>query len=195
MGGFAMVMPILQTVVQYVAIAAVLLLVARLFIPTRAQFGTQSVWYRLSKITDPIVLPIHSMLPPGTQLSVAVIVAIFAVLLIAYFFLSLASDVLFGVFGFMTGITGGDPIYALGALLYGAVSVFTTLVVIRIILSWLRVGYYGGNAFIRFTFQVTEPILSIFRGIIPLIGGMDLSPILLFFLLGILKGAIRSVLM
>jgi YggT family protein len=36
--------------------------------------------------------------------------------------------------------------------------------------------------------QLTDPFLSMFRGIIPAIGGIDLSPMLGFFLLNVLRG-------
>ena len=38
------------------------------------------------------------------------------------------------------------------------------------------------------TFQLTDPFLGLFRGIIPALGGIDLSPMLGFFLLNFLRG-------
>ena len=41
-------------------------------------------------------------------------------------------------------------------------------------------------------FQLTDPYMSMFRGIIPAIGGIDLSPMLGFFLLNFLRGVLIS---
>ncbi len=195
MGGFAMIGSLLHLVVTYMAVALVVVLILRMFTPPRNQFGSQSPVTKLNRLTDPIVNPIHSMLPPGTQSSVAAILAIFLVILAAWFLLAIIDDLLFGVFGFIGGLMSGAPVAALGALLYGIVSLFTTLVIVRIVFSWLRIGYYGAGAVTRFVYNTTEPVMAVFRGLIPSIAGLDLSPILLFFLLSFVKNAIRGLLM
>ncbi len=195
MEAFSIVRPLLHTTVQYVTIALILLLVVRLFMPPRTQLGTESLLSRLSRLTDPIVLPIHSMLPYGTSLAVAAILSIFAAMLVAYFFLGIVDDLLASLFGFLGGLMAGAPIQALGYLMYGAVSIFTTLVILRILFSWIRVGYNAGGKITRFVYDTTEPILAIFRGLLPSFGGIDFSPIVLFFLLGFVKNAIRSLLL
>ena len=43
--------------------------------------------------------------------------------------------------------------------------------------------------------QFTDPFLSLFRGVIPSIGGMDLSPMLGFFLLRFVANQLRRVAM
>lgn len=186
---------LLHVAVQYAAIALIVILIVRLFTPPRGGLTSQSPLTKLNRLTDPLVNPIHSVLPPGTQPAVAVVLSIFLVLLAGYFLLSIVDDLLIGVFGFIGGLIGGRPIAALGSLLYGVVSLFTTLVIIRIIFSWLRIGYYGAGAVTRFIYGTTEPIMSVFRGLIPSIAGLDLSPIILFFLLSFVKNAIRQLLM
>lgn len=195
MEAFMTIRPLLHVVVQWAAIALIVVLIVRLFSPPRGRLASQSPMMKLNRLTDPLVVPIQSVLPPGTQPAVGVVLAIFLVILAAYFALSILDDVLIGIFGFLGGLAGGRPVAALGALLYGMVSLFTTLVIVRIIFSWIRIGYYGAGALTRFVYDTTEPILSIFRGLIPPIAGLDLSPIILFFLLSFLKSAIRQLLM
>ncbi len=195
MEGFAILRPLLHTAVQYLSVALVIILVIRLFSPPRGRYPSGSPMTRLNRFTDPIVLPIESMLPPGTSPAVAVVLAIFLVLMAGYFYLAIVDDLLIGVLGFLAGLLGGRPVAALGALLYAGVSLFTTIVIVRILFSWIRVGYYTGGALTRFIYDTTEPVLAIFRGLIPPIAGFDLSPILLFFLLSFVKNAIRGLLM
>lgn len=66
-----------------------------------------------------------------------------------------------------------------------AFSVFIWLVIIRCLLSFISHNPY--HPIIRFVYDVTEPVMAPFRGIIPPIGGLDLSPIALLFALEILR--------
>lgn len=75
--------------------------------------------------------------------------------------------------------------------IFGDVLIFA--IFIRIILSWIKpMGSRG--TFSNFLFEVTEPILSIFRRIIPRIGMIDISPIAAFLTIEILRGIIINLL-
>jgi YggT family protein len=64
--------------------------------------------------------------------------------------------------------------------------IYSYLILARIFISWLPVD--RTNPIIRFIYKVTEPILAPFRIILPLGGmGIDLSPIIVFFLLNLLR--------
>ena len=60
-------------------------------------------------------------------------------------------------------------------------SIFNILLTGRILLSWIPQAQ--GVGFLQPLYQITDPYLNAFRGIIPPIGGLDLSPILAFFFL------------
>ncbi len=66
--------------------------------------------------------------------------------------------------------------------------IFTFLylaIMARIILSWFRFDPYHPVSV--FLYRVTEPILSFFRGLIPPVGMLDLSPIVAIVVLGIVQ--------
>ena len=63
-------------------------------------------------------------------------------------------------------------------------SVYTFLVLLNVIFSWIRVG---DNAFTRFVWELTEPPLDLIRHYIPIVGGLDFSPVVLFIALGVLE--------
>ncbi len=64
--------------------------------------------------------------------------------------------------------------------------IYSYIILIRIFLSWLPVDH--SNPIVRFIYRVTEPILAPFRVIIPIGAmGLDLSPIIVFFLLNLLR--------
>ena len=66
------------------------------------------------------------------------------------------------------------------------------LILIRVILSWIPHDPY--NQLIQLLYQITEPILKPIRELLPVqSAGMDFSPILAFFMLGVLKKLLLSV--
>lgn len=66
-----------------------------------------------------------------------------------------------------------------------AFSVFIWLVIARCLLSFISHNPY--HPIIRFVYDVTEPVMAPFRGILPPIGGLDLSPIALLFALELVR--------
>jgi len=72
---------------------------------------------------------------------------------------------------------------------------FTVLyfaILIRILLSWVRVDPY--NPLVQILFQITEPVLAPFRRLIPPISGLDLSPIAALIVLQLVQNFLLSVL-
>ena len=63
------------------------------------------------------------------------------------------------------------------------------LIIIRIILSWIPSIDWMSQPFSGIR-SLTDPFLNIFRGIIPPIGMLDISPIVAIILLQILQGLI-----
>jgi YggT family protein len=69
-----------------------------------------------------------------------------------------------------------------------ALEVYRWLIFIRIFISWVRPD--PRQPIVKFLYDVTEPVLSPARKLIPAIGGIDFSPILVFVLISILQRAI-----
>ena len=65
-------------------------------------------------------------------------------------------------------------------------NLFYYSLLIRVILSWFPV--FKPNRFSDFIFQITEPILSPIRSLIPVNqSGIDFSPLILFIILNLLR--------
>ena len=85
---------------------------------------------------------------------------------------------------------------------YTLAIVFVVLIFIRVIMSFFpRIPYYRWlDAFLTFVTQVTDPILNVFRRVIPPVrigpGALDLAPMVATFVLlivaGIVAGLIRG---
>lgn len=66
------------------------------------------------------------------------------------------------------------------------ITVYRLLLLGRILLSWLPNLDWYKQPF-RFIAAVTDPVMEPFRRLIPPLGGIDFSPIILFFLLSLLQ--------
>lgn len=71
-------------------------------------------------------------------------------------------------------------------------SIFSFILLGRVILSWVRPDPYGSLAEVtRIIFMLTEPVLEPIRRILPPAGGLDFSPIVAFLLISVLQSFLR----
>jgi len=63
---------------------------------------------------------------------------------------------------------------------------------VRVVSSWLPVSPY--SPWIRWSYVVSEPILRPLRHVIPTIGPIDITPIIAYFLIGFIQGAVLRLL-
>lgn len=86
-------------------------------------------------------------------------------------------------------------------LLLGAIDLYMWIVIISVIMSWL-VSFNVINSSNKFVYMVldlvyraTEPVLMKIRRYMPNLGGMDLSPVVLIFILIFVKDLLFRVLL
>ena len=70
------------------------------------------------------------------------------------------------------------------------IAIYNSVITARILLSWFPQAQ--GVGFLQPVFQITDPYLNLFRGIIPPVFGLDLSPILAFVTLNLLQSSAVS---
>lgn len=76
-------------------------------------------------------------------------------------------------------------------LLAALVQIYTFVLLLRILATWIpNLDPY--NPIVRVLFQITEPILEPARKLIPPIGMIDISPIVVFLVLGLLQDILRQ---
>ena len=63
---------------------------------------------------------------------------------------------------------------------------------VRVVSSWLPISPY--SKWIRWSYSVTEPILKPLRQVIPALGPIDITPIIAYFLIGFIQGAVLRML-
>ena len=70
-------------------------------------------------------------------------------------------------------------------------AIYSFLLIIRVLLTWFP-GIDWSNGILSALCSITDPYLNIFRGIIPPIGGFDISSILAFLLLNVVQNLITN---
>lgn len=116
-------------------------------------------------LTDWLVLPLRRVLPAMGRVDTASLVAVYLV--------ELAQ---FGILWLMTGrVTGAQvlPVLALFGVVRLVISALTGLVIVYAILSWVR----ADSPIVDVIDRLCAPLLRPWRKLIPLVGGIDLSPL------------------
>jgi len=121
------------------------------------------------KATQPIVAPMRRILPSMGSIDTASVVLAFLVVLVKMLVLTLIAGA-----GIDIGIL---LLFSVIAVIKNAGVLLFWMLLIRAVLSWFNQGY---NPVVMIMTQLTEPILAPIRRIIPAIGGLDLSVLVLF---------------
>jgi YggT family protein len=66
------------------------------------------------------------------------------------------------------------------------IDLYSLVVLVAVILSWIQLD--RRNPLVTITHALTEPVLAPIRKILPVMGGLDLSPMVLLIALQLLKG-------
>ncbi len=72
-------------------------------------------------------------------------------------------------------------------------SAYYVVLLARIILSWVTMAWSPPPALapaVRVIYDLTEPVLGLFRRYIPPMGGLDLSPLFIFIILRVVAGSL-----
>ncbi|APW42179.1 YggT family protein [Rhodoferax saidenbachensis] len=125
-------------------------------------------------LTDWLVLPLRKVLPAMGRWDTASLVGAFLVQLVR-----------FALLWAMNGFAGGALsllVYAVFGLVYLCLYGLTGMVIVYAVLSWVQTQSAVSDLMERLVMPVLIPI----RRVLPLVGGVDLSPLVLLVLLQIL---------
>jgi YggT family protein len=70
-------------------------------------------------------------------------------------------------------------------VLANLIDLYSLVVLVAVVLSWLRLD--PRHPLVTITQALTEPVLAPIRNVLPPMGGLDLSPMVLLFALQLLK--------
>jgi YggT family protein len=148
----------------------------------------------IRRLTDRLVIPVRGGLRQfGIDPKFAPLVVILIAVLLGFFVLQLVSAIATTIAGVVVSVQRSALFWLLGYLLYGLLSIYTLLIIIRIVFSWAQLSY--GNRVMRFLINTTEPLLGPLRRMIPTLGWLDISPIVAILILWLLQSAVSGTLL
>jgi YggT family protein len=149
-------------------------------------FGATARFFR--RTVDPLMVPIERRVvrsggrPASAPLWALGVVVVGGLLLIALF------DFITRQIGFLTDAVslGARGVFML--LIGWTFMLLRVALIVRVISSWVRVSPY--SRWVRWSYSLTEWMLAPLRRIVPLLGGIDVTPIVAYLLLGLLEGLV-----
>ena len=136
----------------------------------------------LVKVTNPLVIPLRRIIPGFGGIDLAS-------LLLTLLLQAVAIVVLMALYGLGMPNIGLLLLWAALGVVGLLVNIYFFALLATIILSWIAPG--SGNPAVHLLYQITEPVMAPFRKLLPPMGGMDFSPILVFILINVLQIALR----
>ena len=168
-----------MTIVQPLFSLAMLLIAVRFLAQLCGVSGYNPISMTLRRVTNVIVLPLSRLVPSGNRFSPA---ALLALILIQVVFIAL----MFGLIGQLDGFN------VLQAFIWSAlgaagllVSIIFYSVIAMIVVSFL--APQSSHPAVEFVWELTEPVMAPLRQILPPMGGLDFSPIILFIALNVIR--------
>jgi len=136
------------------------------------------------RLTNPLLNPLRKVLPARGRLDwAAVVLAILLQSLILAGIAWIAGE-RWALPGLLTLIIWGG-IGGLGLL----VNLYFFVLIAMIVVSWIAPG--SRHPAIELIWQISEPVMAPFRALLPNMGGIDLSPILVFISINVIQIALR----
>ncbi|MDQ1708329.1 MAG: YggT family protein [Pyrinomonadaceae bacterium] len=176
-------------------IVAVLVLVVLRMIANRADlnpFGWAARTIR--RLTDPLIMPVRRALVGfGVDAKFAPLVTILITILLGWFSWQLVASIVNTIAGVLLSALAHAVVPIIGYVLYGLLGLYSLLIFIRIIFSWVMVSYT--NRIMRFLVNATDPLLLPLRRFVPPVGAFDFSPIVAFIIIWLFQGAVRGTLL
>ncbi|HJU92360.1 MAG TPA: YggT family protein [Pyrinomonadaceae bacterium] len=180
----------IQAIIGFVILLMVLRLIADAM--DLNPFGWMSRTIR--RLTDGLLIPVRGGLRNlGMDPKFAPLIAILLVILVGFFFLQLVETIFFTIAAVWESTLRGQVIAVLGFILNGLLSIYSLLILMRVIFSWGQVSY--GNRVMRFLYDTTEPLLGPLRRMLPTLGWIDISPFVAFLIIWLFQAAIAGTLL
>jgi len=187
---FALLREILRTVLLWSAVIVATIAVIDWLVRTRRVSPFSSLARFFREHIDPLLEPVERRviraggLPASAPWWALAAIVVFGIVVLALldFVGGLVADL-------MIGVTSG-PRGLVRLLVFWTFTLFRIAILVRVIASWLPVGPF--SPWVRWSFTLSEPMLKPLRRVIPPFRGIDLTPIIAFFGLGLLEGLVRA---
>lgn len=170
----------LELVITMICDIYIMIVVARFILQmVRADFYNPVSQF-IVKATSPVLNPLRRIIPGFGGVDVASIVLFMLLVLI-----KLGLWVMLKGYGFSIMASPDFLVLFIKSMANTIINFFSFCIFIMVILSWVAQGSYNPMADIMR--QITDPVMAPARKVIPPMGGLDLSPMIVLLLLMVIK--------
>ena len=183
MVGVGVVIDVLRTVLLSIALVFGVICVLDWAVRTRKISPFNAIARFCRSTVDPLIVPIErKVVRAGGTPAAAPLWALAAVVVGGILLLTFLDFIRLGVANsIIASQSGAGGIFHL--LVSWTFTILKIALLVRVISSWLPVSPY--SAWVRWSYVLSEPILAPMRRIVPNLGGLDVTPILAYFLLNL----------
>lgn len=184
------VIQVLRTALLFIALVFGLICVLDWAVRTRKISPFNAIARFCRSTVDPLIVPIERRVvrAGGTPAS-APLWALVAVVVGGILLLTFLDFIRLQVARSIVASQGGSGgIYHL--LVSWTFTILKIALLVRVVSSWLPVSPY--SVWVRWSYVLSEPILTPMRRIVPNLGGLDITPIIAYFLLSIVESLLHS---
>ncbi|MEO7042833.1 MAG: YggT family protein [Gemmatimonadaceae bacterium] len=186
-----LVVGIIRTVV---AVSVVVLAIAFLLdwlVRTRRINPFHPAARAIRRFAEPLIAPVERrILRAGGSPASAPIWALVGAVFVGIVVISGLDFLVQGYVALVLALTSG-PLGLFVVLLQLTFDVLRLAIILVVVVSWLPISPF--SRWVRWAFAITEPILRPLREIVPRVAMFDITPIVAYFLLGILEWAILRI--
>jgi YggT family protein len=191
---FARIVEFVTNAIYLAMGAVILLMIVRLIV--EAMDLNPFAWTSRTtrRLSDPLVIPMRGGLRTiGVDPKFAPFVVILISALVGVFVVQLVTTTAVTIAGLVESARVGAFMWVLGFVLYGFLSIYSLLIIIRVIFSLAMLSY--SYRIMRFLVDVTEPLLGPLRRVVPLLGRFDVSPMVALLLVWVVQAVVVSTLL
>jgi YggT family protein len=137
------------------------------------------------KVTNPLLRPLRRIIPGWGGLDGASLVLAVIIQAITFYLILIALN---------GGVPGFNPLTLLTWSVLNVLDLIVTIyfwsVIATVVVSWIAPG--SNHPAIQLVAQITEPVMRPVRNLLPSMGGLDLSPIIVFLILNVVQVVIGN---
>ena len=176
---------ILKTVLLWIAVVFAAICALDWAVRTRKISPFNAIARFCRSTVDPLIAPIERKVvraggtPASAPLWALAVVVVGGILLLSFLDM-LRTQVVLSTIAAQNGSAG---IFHL--LVSWTFWILKAALIVRVISSWLPISPYSG--WVKWSYALSEPILAPLRRVVPNLGGLDITPILAYFLLNIIE--------
>jgi YggT family protein len=137
------------------------------------------------KVTNPLLRPLRRFIPGWGGLDGASLVLAVIIQAVTFYLILIAMNGSVPSFNPLTLLT-----WSVLNVLDLIVTIYFWSVIATVVVSWIAPG--SNHPAIQLIAQITEPVMRPVRNIVPSMGGLDLSPIIVFLILNVVQVVIGN---